>query len=179
MGDSFRIVNYAIMLDLPRILSHCTLSHIIGQVFVSQHLVSAHIIIPLRMASILCRFFQLNKNTLKRSGVDGSTSFRSVLLWPSPDVPTGWSAKWIKVQEQMSSLQENVVFKLRIRRLSYIYPLSKSSAPPVSKLRSVGELGSSKTTGSLSPSSIYPCMQPPKWPPRKNYVDTGSRYWLV
>ena len=50
----------------------------------------------------------------------------------------------------MSWLLESVGFKLRIRRLSYIYPLSKSSAPPVSKLRSVGELGSSKTTGSLS-----------------------------
>ena len=76
VGDSFRIVNYAIMLDLGRILSHCTLLHIIGLASVSQHLVPAHIIIPLRMASMLCRFFQLNKNTLKRTGVDGEHIFQ-------------------------------------------------------------------------------------------------------
>ena len=45
-------------------------------------------------------------------------------------------------------------FKLRIRQLSYIYPLSKSSAPPVSKLRSVGELSSSKQPD-LSLSLLY------------------------
>ena len=72
VGDSFRIVNYAIMLDLGRILSHCTLLHIICH----SAPCPTHIIIPLRMASILCRFFQLNKNTLKRTGVDGQHIFQ-------------------------------------------------------------------------------------------------------
>ena len=98
VGDSSMIVNYAIMLDLAGILSHCTLSHIIGQAFVSQHLVSAHIVIPLRMASILCRFFQADKITSKELDLMGITSFGSALLEP-PDVPTDWTEKWIKLQE--------------------------------------------------------------------------------
>ena len=84
--DSFRTVNYAIMLGLDRICSHCALLHIIDRPSVSQHLVLTHIIIPLMIPAILWELFQASKNTQNKLEQVSSRSCRSVLLGP-PDVP--------------------------------------------------------------------------------------------
>ena len=93
--DSFRTVNYAIMLGLDRICSHCRLLHIIDRPSVSQHLVPAHIIIPLMMPAKLCKLFQASKNTQNELNEIGSRSWTTRCAH--------WFAKWIKLQEWMKS----------------------------------------------------------------------------
>ena len=142
VGDSFRIVNYAIMFDLATILSHCTLLHICQ---------SPPCPLPychstqdgFKYSSDFSKWTKYRKWT----GVDGQHIFQI-----SSTVTTR-CCHWLVCKVDKST---------RVNELAARTWDSK------------WELGSSKTAGYPS---IYHCMQPSKWPPRKNYVvlclDTG------
>ena len=181
VGDSFRIVNYAIMLDLGRILSHCTLLHIICHSAPCPHPYYHSTQDGFHTLQIFPNEQKYPKKNWSWWAAHLSDQFYCDhhQMCPLAGLQSGskYKSKWARCKRTWDSSWElggSPIFILYVDHLHHHHRWANWGT-----WDSNGELGSSKTTGSLSPSSIYPCMQPSKWPPRKNYVDAGSRYLLV